>query len=842
MSNNTNLVLIGSEAKDKMRVGIKLVADSVGATLGPHGKTCLFMRGKVPYVTKDGVTVASQVKSADPFVQAAVEFFLQVALSTNNLSGDGPQPLYSKVLTPTGFTTMGELKVGDEICGRGNTTQFVEGIYPKGDKEIYKVSLFDGREVECCEDHLWSVNTYYGRNKVLSVKQLLDEGLLVKKNSGTRNRFFVPKSSVEFREQPLPIDPYLMGLLLGDGSLSGSGSIELSLGRKKENVLSKIILPQGMTLNTKFVSSKNYYRVKINGKNSEGKSMAEVLESLGLLGTKSSTKFIPEIYLINSVENREALLKGLTDTDGYVNSTGLIEYSTVSEKLAQDYTFLMRSLGRGVRVNLHNRKGDSYSNTSIYRIGELLGTKEGIAITGITPTGTFTPMQCIKVSNTDHLYFTDDFVLTHNTSGATVLAKAFCDYVDANLKEDNSRKIVETLDYVNSKVLEALETKVLKISSTDLEVLRNLATISGNSLEVGEAVAEAFYNIGAEGIITLDYVNDEDTHVKISTGITLDKGWYHPEMAKSGFWVQEEPRVLIWEAGITNENDMVTFIQNMLKEQIMIDYPLVLVVDEMSDRCLATLVYNIDKANLNICVIRAPSFGEGRTHLLEDLAAASGATMFYKNKGTPLTKVTPEDLGTFKKISIARAQTLIQTNDLNETLIEAHVAKLMNEAESFSKEDREKFEKRVAQLTGKTATIFLRGENASDAAEKRDRFEDAINATRNAIKWGVVEGGGKFLLQVFEENSLDTEYREAFKCLLASSSKIAINAEMPETEYQNLLLEGGFDMAKKIKGESMFALGVIDSARSIQAAVHNAINIAKHYTQTNSIIIDKPSQ
>jgi len=514
---NKTLVLLGSDAKVKLKEGINLVASAVGATMGPHGKTCLFMKGRVPYVTKDGVTVASQVKSQDPFIQAAIEFFLQVALSTNNISGDG-------------------------------------------------------------------------------------------------------------------------------------------------------------------------------------------------------------------------------------------------------------------------------------------------------------------------------------TSGACVLARAFCDFVDRELTGDNSREIVEKLEYVQGVVLSTLENSRKEISASDLKTLRNLATISGNSEEVGNAVAEAFYNIGPEGIITLDYVSDENTHVKISSGITLDKGWYHPDMAPGGFWIREDPKVLIWESGITNENELVPFLQKMIKSNIGAEIPLLLVVDEMSDRCLGTLISNINKNSLNICVIRAPSFGEGRLQLLEDLAAASGATMFYKNKGVLLSKVEPTDLGDFRKVSIARGQTLIQTNEENEENIAKHTAKLLEEVKNFSKEDKEKFEKRIAQLTGKTATIFLRGENASDAAEKRDRFEDAINATRNGIKYGVVEGGGKFLLQIFEKNSLDTKYREAFKCLLAPSSQISLNAEMPEKDYQNKLLVGGFNMATKEEGKDMFELGIIDSARTVQAAVVNAINIAKHYTQTNSIIIDKKAE
>ena len=142
--------------KDKLLNGVNYIGDMVKVTLGAKGKNVLFrnkMTGKAT-ITKDGVTVARQLLSDDIVENMAIEIVREAAEKTVKSSGDGPQPLYAKILTPNGFTTMGEIKIGDEICGVDNTFQTVVGIFPKDKKEIYKVHFSDNRVVECCEDHL----------------------------------------------------------------------------------------------------------------------------------------------------------------------------------------------------------------------------------------------------------------------------------------------------------------------------------------------------------------------------------------------------------------------------------------------------------------------------------------------------------------------------------------------------------------------------------------------------------------------------------------------------------------------------------------------------------------
>ena len=350
----------------------------------------------------------------------------QVANKTCEDAGDGPQPLWSRILTPTGWVKMGDIKVGDTICGTNSSTQTVVGVYPKGEKEIYKMVFANKRVVECCEDHLWSYTNPSGRVRTRTVKEMMKDYKKPNKDGSYTFKYYVPNTVVEFTEQELPLDPYLVGVLIGDGSLCDSGTIEICIGYNKKHIIDSLVLPSGIEMNVTDCSYRNCYRIKIKGIGDDGKTMREYLEDIGLRNKKSEDKFIPSVYLYNTVENRKKLLQGLIDTDGHVNKRGLFEFSTINERLADDYCELMWSLGRITEKSIRERKEGcgSFSNKPIYRLYERSGYKRGIKLIDIIPTGEKTEMQCIKVSNDDELYITDNYIVTHNTTTSTILANA----------------------------------------------------------------------------------------------------------------------------------------------------------------------------------------------------------------------------------------------------------------------------------------------------------------------------------------------------------------------------------------------------------------------------------
>ncbi len=361
------------------------------------------------------------------------------------------QPQHAKLLTPDGWRTMGNICVGDKVIGADGNPTKVLGVYPQGEKDIYRVAFTDGSWAECCDDHLWAVQTPLNKWKgkaarVLSLRDVRRLGLA--HVNGNLQHFIPIVKPIGFAVRDLPIVPYLLGVLLGDGGLSSS---RVMLSSSDEELLSDVaqLLPSDVLLR----HLANYDWQITTGKVGGGlkyraNSMFSRLRELGLLGSTSANKFIPETYLLADVAQRTQLLQGLLDTDGYVSPrTCTIEYVTVSPRLADDVSFLVQSLGGTVtrRLKLAPRywyKGERRTGKMAYRLFLALpngiqpfrlsrkmdnyrpGTKyhPSRAIKSIEFVGRM-PAQCIKVEAGDGLYLTDNCVVTHNTSVGIAIAE-----------------------------------------------------------------------------------------------------------------------------------------------------------------------------------------------------------------------------------------------------------------------------------------------------------------------------------------------------------------------------------------------------------------------------------
>lgn len=369
------------------------------------------------------------------------------------------QPNSAKIYTPSGYTTMGLIKVGDKILGSDGKEQNVIGVYPQGFKDIYKIEFNDGTSAECGLDHLWAVNELNQRNrstkkdgknirlpndetfKVLSTGEIMKN---IKKWNGRRLNYRIPTiKPVEFNEQELTINPYVLGVLLGDGSMNSSRVTtvdnQIIKELKKYNKLNVRTRCRDFESNDIIVKRCIDY-VTVLGISSK-------LKELELKDKTSSNKFIPKKYLYNSKENRISLLQGLLDTDGYANSKGRVQYTTVSKQLADDVRELVLSLGGfcGVRV-----KQPKYRYKGVIKTGKIsyiltlsipeefgikffrLKRKQNRVINRskyaknkFIKSVSFVRKEeatCIMVDNSDHLYVTNDFILTHNTTALTKIA------------------------------------------------------------------------------------------------------------------------------------------------------------------------------------------------------------------------------------------------------------------------------------------------------------------------------------------------------------------------------------------------------------------------------------
>jgi phosphate starvation-inducible PhoH-like protein len=350
------------------------------------------------------------------------------------------QPLDVKIYTPDGYKLMRDIKPNDLIIGSNGESIKVLEIFPQGEKDIYKITFSDGSSTECCDEHLWEVinNTYSNKKKeILQLKDFKDN---LKTKTGQR-KYKIPilKNPVNFNKMEVPIDPYTLGCLLGDGSITKGVSPTFSTNDIE--ILEYFKLPSNYNINKCKGDNYDYRLSSIDNKN----ILTQHLEELNLLGTKSNNKFIPKIYKFNSVETRLEILRGLLDTDGDIgyhpNGKLRINFNSVSPYLIQDVIDIVNSLGgtttkprvcrkKGEVITWRNqviknnydcfriniilplnlnpfklkRKSNLFFNTTeIYRTidkVELIGKKEA---------------QCILVDSEDHLYVTDDYILTHNT-------------------------------------------------------------------------------------------------------------------------------------------------------------------------------------------------------------------------------------------------------------------------------------------------------------------------------------------------------------------------------------------------------------------------------------------
>lgn len=349
------------------------------------------------------------------------------------------QRLTAPILTPTGWTTMGQLKIGTEIIGSNGRSQHVTGIFPLGKREVYRVTLRDGTQIDTTDDHLWKVYTSKssggkesnGRfSKVMTTKELMDE---------KRYLFLPPLSSpVEFDKIFDPkIDPYLLGVLLVDGCLTRGVRISTADFEILESIVN--VIPEKVSLK-KIGKTKYDYGLTVSQKGfnpricRNNNPVLDEVRRQGLIGKRSHEKFIPSDYFFMNPKNRLALIQGLMDTDGWVQK-GIAKFSTTSDKLAQDLKYLVDSLGGTTFTTTRKKKRNVNEKTEIivtvrlpkgmnpFRLSRKLdkwnsNPKQDTfrKITKIELLPEKDEMQCIKVSNEDSLYVTNDFTLTHNTS------------------------------------------------------------------------------------------------------------------------------------------------------------------------------------------------------------------------------------------------------------------------------------------------------------------------------------------------------------------------------------------------------------------------------------------
>jgi chaperonin GroEL len=440
------------------------------------------------------------------------------------------------------------------------------------------------------------------------------------------------------------------------------------------------------------------------------------------------------------------------------------------------------------------------------------------------------------------------------TTTATVLAQAI---VREGLKSVaagmNPMDLKRGIDVATAKVVESIQAASREVKDSD-EVAQ-VGTISANGeAEIGRQIADAMQKVGNEGVITVEENKGLETETDVVEGMQFDRGYLSPYFVTNADKMTselEDCMILLHEKKLSSLQPMVPLLEAVIQSQ----KPLLIIAEDVEGEALATLVVNKLRGGLKIAAVKAPGFGDRRKAMLQDLAILTGGQVISEDLGMKLESVTMDMLGTAKKVQITKDETTVVDGAGAKAEIEARVTQIRNQIEETSSDyDREKLQERVAKLAGGVAVIRVGGMTEVEVKERKDRVDDALNATRAAVQEGVVVGGGVALVQaanalagVAGENSdQDAGITIVRKAIEAPLRQIAENAGVDGAVVAGKIRESddatfGFNAQTEEYGD-LFAFGVIDPAKVVRTAMEDAASIAGLLITTEAMVADKPAK
>ena len=439
---------------------------------------------------------------------------------------------------------------------------------------------------------------------------------------------------------------------------------------------------------------------------------------------------------------------------------------------------------------------------------------------------------------------------TTSTVLAQSIAKEGCKYVSAGM---NPMDLKRGIDTAIEKVIEEIKNSSKKVKTS--EEIAQVGTISANGeAEIGRQIADAMQKVGNEGVITVEENKGLETETDVVEGMQFDRGYLSPYFVTNADKMTselEDCMILLHEKKLSSLQPMVPLLESVIQSQ----KPLLIIAEDVEGEALATLVVNKLRGGLKIAAVKAPGFGDRRKAMLQDIAILTGGQVISEDLGMKLESVTMDMLGTAKKVQITKDETTVVDGAGAKAEIEARVTQIRNQIEETSSDyDREKLQERVAKLAGGVAVIRVGGMTEVEVKERKDRVDDALNATRAAVQEGVVVGGGVALVQaanalagVTGENSdQDAGITIVRKAIEAPLRQIAENAGVDGAVVAGKIRESddaafGFNAQTEEYGD-MFAYGVIDPAKVVRTALEDAASIAGLLITTEAMVADKPAK
>lgn len=436
------------------------------------------------------------------------------------------------------------------------------------------------------------------------------------------------------------------------------------------------------------------------------------------------------------------------------------------------------------------------------------------------------------------------------TTTATVLAQAiFITGLKNVTAGANPMEIKRGIEIAVVKVIESLKAQTRQIGDS-FEKIEQVASISANNDNtIGKLIAEAMAKVKKEGVITIEEAKSMETSVEVVEGMQFDRGYISPYFvtdAEKMEAVYENPYILIHDKKISIMKDLLP----ILEKAAQTGRPLVIIAEDVESEALATLVVNKIRGALKVVAVKAPGFGDRRKEMLEDIAILTGGTVISEEKGYKLEDASLEYLGQAEKISVDKENTTIVGGKGKKGDIISRVKQIKIQIDNTTSDyDKEKLQERLAKLAGGVAVIYVGAASEVEMKERKDRFVDALNATRAAIEEGIIPGGGVAYLRAIEtlvnlkgENEDQTTGVAIIRRSLEEPLRqIVANAGLEGSVVVQRVREGKGDFgfnARTEKYENLFESGVIDPTKVARVALENAASIASMLLTTECLLAD----
>ena len=437
------------------------------------------------------------------------------------------------------------------------------------------------------------------------------------------------------------------------------------------------------------------------------------------------------------------------------------------------------------------------------------------------------------------------------TTTATVLTQAIVrEGHKAVAAGMNPMDLKRGIDAAVSAALADLEKRSKKVKSN--EEIAQVGTISANGeTAIGSMIAQAMEKVGNEGVITVEEAKGLDSELEVVEGMQFDRGYLSPYFITNPDKMTtdlEDPLILLHEAKLSNLQSMVPILESVVQAS----RPLLIIAEDIEGEALATLVVNKLRGGLKIAAVKAPGFGDRRKAMLEDIAILTGGQVVSEDLGIKLENVTLDMLGTAKRVAITKDETTIVDGAGKKKDIEGRVGQIRTQIDSTTSDyDREKLQERLAKLAGGVAVLKVGGATEVEVKERKDRVDDALNATRAAVESGIVPGGGTALLlatkavaKVSDKNAdISSGINIVKKALESPVRQIAENAGVEGSIVVGKILSSkannGFDAQNEVYCD-LIAAGIVDPTKVVATALRDAASVAGLLITTEAMVADKP--